>query len=59
VLNKPQMSSYNDLLVFLIILYQYLIQICFHFSQESFHPVEVTEGVWVVPEWITPPVRPS
>ncbi|XP_059444750.1 uncharacterized protein LOC132176530 [Corylus avellana] len=24
-------------------------------TQESFHPVEVTEGVWVVPEWITPP----
>ncbi|GAV72323.1 PrmA domain-containing protein [Cephalotus follicularis] len=22
---------------------------------ESFHPVEVTEGLWVVPEWRTPP----
>ncbi|OVA00356.1 Ribosomal L11 methyltransferase [Macleaya cordata] len=24
-------------------------------SQESFHPVEVTEGLWIVPEWRTPP----
>ncbi|KAL1316105.1 uncharacterized protein LOC107642680 isoform X1 [Arachis ipaensis] len=24
-------------------------------AQESFHPVEVTEGLWVVPKWITPP----
>ncbi|KAE9592902.1 putative ribosomal protein L11 methyltransferase [Lupinus albus] len=24
-------------------------------SQESFHPVEVTEGIWIVPKWITPP----
>ncbi|CAI8606946.1 unnamed protein product [Vicia faba] len=24
-------------------------------SQESFHPVEVTKGLWVVPEWSTPP----
>ncbi|KAK7257194.1 hypothetical protein RIF29_30985 [Crotalaria pallida] len=24
-------------------------------SQESFHPVEVTEGLWIVPKWITPP----
>ncbi|KAJ7981768.1 Ribosomal protein L11 methyltransferase [Quillaja saponaria] len=24
-------------------------------SQESFHPVEVTKGLWIVPEWITPP----
>ncbi|RZC65318.1 hypothetical protein C5167_009012 [Papaver somniferum] len=24
-------------------------------SQESFQPVEVTEGLWIVPEWITPP----
>lgn len=23
--------------------------------QESFHPIEVTEGVWIIPEWITPP----
>lgn len=25
-------------------------------TQESFHPVEVTEGLWIVPEWRTPPV---
>ncbi|KAA8523932.1 hypothetical protein F0562_010355 [Nyssa sinensis] len=24
-------------------------------TQESFHPVEVTEGLWIVPEWRTPP----
>lgn len=24
--------------------------------QESFHPVEITDGLWVVPEWRTPPV---
>ncbi|XP_023535559.1 uncharacterized protein LOC111796963 [Cucurbita pepo subsp. pepo] len=24
-------------------------------SQESFHPVKVTEGLWIVPEWTTPP----
>ncbi|KAK2355255.1 ribosomal protein L11 methyltransferase [Trifolium repens] len=24
-------------------------------SQESFQPVEVTKGLWVVPEWSTPP----
>ncbi|KAI3888723.1 hypothetical protein MKX03_013891 [Papaver bracteatum] len=24
-------------------------------SQESFQPVEVTVGLWIVPEWITPP----
>ncbi|XP_040986231.1 ribosomal protein L11 methyltransferase isoform X2 [Juglans microcarpa x Juglans regia] len=24
-------------------------------DKESFHPVEVTEGIWVVPEWRTPP----
>ncbi|KAK9265768.1 hypothetical protein L1049_003386 [Liquidambar formosana] len=24
-------------------------------TQESFHPVEVTEGIWIVPEWKTPP----
>ncbi|KAG2681930.1 hypothetical protein I3760_11G166200 [Carya illinoinensis] len=24
-------------------------------TQESFHPVEVTEGIWIVPEWRTPP----
>ncbi|WCJ32198.1 ribosomal protein L11 methyltransferase-related [Euphorbia peplus] len=24
-------------------------------TQESFHPVEVTEGVWIVPEWKSPP----
>ncbi|MED6108333.1 hypothetical protein PIB30_022923 [Stylosanthes scabra] len=24
-------------------------------AQELFHPVEVTEGLWVVPKWITPP----
>nr|KYP54566.1 Ribosomal protein L11 methyltransferase [Cajanus cajan] len=24
-------------------------------SQESFHPVQVTEGLWVVPKWCTPP----
>ncbi|KEH19412.1 ribosomal protein L11 methyltransferase [Medicago truncatula] len=24
-------------------------------SQESFHPVEITKGLWVVPEWSTPP----
>lgn len=25
--------------------------------QESFHPVEITEGLWIVPEWRNPPVR--
>lgn len=25
--------------------------------QESFHPLEVTEGLWIVPEWRTPLVR--
>ncbi|KAM3222620.1 ribosomal protein L11 methyltransferase [Capsicum chacoense] len=24
-------------------------------TQESFHPVEVSDGLWVVPEWMTPP----
>ncbi|KAL9383346.1 hypothetical protein Peur_023669 [Populus x canadensis] len=24
-------------------------------TQESFHPVEVTEGLWIVPEWRSPP----
>ncbi|XP_027909269.1 uncharacterized protein LOC114168582 isoform X1 [Vigna unguiculata] len=24
-------------------------------SQESLHPVQVTEGLWVVPQWCTPP----
>lgn len=24
-------------------------------SQESFHPVEVIEGIWIVPEWRKPP----
>lgn len=24
-------------------------------SRESFHPIEVMEGLWIVPEWITPP----
>ncbi|KAI7757604.1 LOW QUALITY PROTEIN: hypothetical protein M8C21_016495 [Ambrosia artemisiifolia] len=24
-------------------------------ARESFHPIEVTEGLWIVPEWITPP----
>lgn len=24
--------------------------------QESFHPVKITEGLWIVPEWRTPPV---
>ncbi|XP_021821698.1 uncharacterized protein LOC110763255 [Prunus avium] len=24
-------------------------------TQESFHPVEVTEGLWIVPEWRIPP----
>ncbi|CAI9295074.1 unnamed protein product [Lactuca saligna] len=24
-------------------------------SRESFHPIEVKEGVWIIPEWITPP----
>ncbi|XP_024966440.1 uncharacterized protein LOC112506547 [Cynara cardunculus var. scolymus] len=24
-------------------------------SRDSFHPIEVTEGLWIVPEWITPP----
>ncbi|KAJ4726351.1 Ribosomal protein L11 methyltransferase [Melia azedarach] len=24
-------------------------------TQESFHPVEVTKGLWIVPEWSTPP----
>ncbi|QHO46309.1 Ribosomal protein methyltransferase [Arachis hypogaea] len=28
-------------------------------ARESFHPVKVTEGLWVVPKWITPPVRIS
>jgi hypothetical protein len=50
------MSSYDDKHLFLIILYQHFIGISFPFLQESFHPVEVTEGIWVVPEWRTPPV---
>ncbi|XWS10024.1 hypothetical protein CRYUN_Cryun39dG0040200 [Craigia yunnanensis] len=25
-------------------------------TRESFDPVEVTEGLWIVPEWKTPPV---
>ncbi|KAJ9562839.1 hypothetical protein OSB04_007999 [Centaurea solstitialis] len=25
-------------------------------SRECFHPIEVTEGLWIVPEWITPPL---
>ncbi|KAJ0046862.1 hypothetical protein Pint_04621 [Pistacia integerrima] len=25
-------------------------------TQESFHPVKVTEGLWIVPEWRTPPM---
>ncbi|KAJ0733640.1 putative ribosomal protein L11 methyltransferase [Helianthus annuus] len=24
-------------------------------ARESFHPIEVAEGLWIVPEWITPP----
>lgn len=24
-------------------------------TQESFHPVEVTKGLWIVPQWSTPP----
>ncbi|KAL0353779.1 UNVERIFIED_CONTAM: Ribosomal protein L11 methyltransferase [Sesamum angustifolium] len=24
-------------------------------TQESFHPVEITEGLWIVPEWRNPP----
>ncbi|XP_073027447.1 uncharacterized protein [Primulina eburnea] len=24
-------------------------------TQESFHPVEITEGIWIVPEWRSPP----
>lgn len=24
-------------------------------SQESFQPLEITDGIWIVPEWITPP----
>ncbi|KAI3769288.1 hypothetical protein L6452_00389 [Arctium lappa] len=24
-------------------------------ARESFHPIEVMEGLWIVPEWITPP----
>ncbi|XP_004293020.1 PREDICTED: ribosomal protein L11 methyltransferase-like [Fragaria vesca subsp. vesca] len=24
-------------------------------TQESFHPVEITEGLWIVPSWKTPP----
>ncbi|KAL8032086.1 hypothetical protein ABFX02_13G071500 [Erythranthe guttata] len=24
-------------------------------TQESFHPVEITEGLWIVPEWRKPP----
>ncbi|KAI7729964.1 hypothetical protein M8C21_008128 [Ambrosia artemisiifolia] len=24
-------------------------------ARESFHPIEVTEKLWIVPEWITPP----
>ncbi|KAL8205481.1 hypothetical protein R6Q57_009032 [Mikania cordata] len=24
-------------------------------ARESFHPVKVTEGFWIVPEWLTPP----
>ncbi|KAM5586103.1 hypothetical protein ABKV19_005144 [Rosa sericea] len=24
-------------------------------TQESFHPVEITEGLWIVPAWKTPP----
>lgn len=27
-----------------------------HFLQESFDPVEVTKGLWIVPEWKTVPV---
>jgi len=26
------------------------------YIQESLHPVQVTEGLWVVPQWCTPPV---
>ncbi|XP_073027449.1 uncharacterized protein [Primulina eburnea] len=24
-------------------------------KEESFHPVEITEGIWIVPEWRSPP----
>ncbi|XP_076941771.1 uncharacterized protein LOC143611466 [Bidens hawaiensis] len=24
-------------------------------ARESFHPIEVTQGLWIVPEWLTPP----
>lgn len=30
-----------------------------YLPQESFYPVEVTEGHWIVPEWRSPPVRLS
>ena len=33
-----------------------LINDFFYLLQESFHPVEVTEGLWIVPEWRSPPV---
>ncbi|CAM8957628.1 unnamed protein product [Rhodiola kirilowii] len=28
-------------------------------TQESFHPVQIIEGVWIVPEWQIPPVTES
>ena len=37
-------------------LYAELNKWFFYLLQESFHPVEVTEGVWIVPEWRSPPV---
>lgn len=33
--------------------------IWFTFLQESFNPIKVTDGLWIVPEWKTPPVRSS
>ncbi|KAI3675007.1 hypothetical protein L1987_84588 [Smallanthus sonchifolius] len=24
-------------------------------ARESFHPIQVTQGLWIVPEWMTPP----
>ncbi|XP_028550865.1 uncharacterized protein LOC110111778 [Dendrobium catenatum] len=32
----------------------YNLEMCFH---ETFHPIEVTTGLWIVPKWKTPPVQ--
>ncbi|XP_076944463.1 uncharacterized protein LOC143615127 [Bidens hawaiensis] len=45
---EPDACDANDESKLVLIWYKLMLQ-------ESFHPIEVTQGLWIVPEWLTPP----